>query len=70
MNVLSGLPYLVPPQGISVDETGKQHFLDATVAYKRAVRPELVLHGGVCTPIPCNPHDTMQQLCGLLETWL
>lgn len=24
-------------QGISVDETGKQHFLDATVAYKRAV---------------------------------
>ena len=24
-------------EGISVDETGKQHFLDATVAYKRAV---------------------------------
>lgn len=24
-------------QGISVDETGKQHYLDATVAYKRAV---------------------------------
>jgi formamidase len=24
-------------EGISVDETGKQHFLDASVAYKRAV---------------------------------
>jgi len=24
-------------EGISVDETGKQHYLDATVAYKRAV---------------------------------
>lgn len=24
-------------EGISVDESGKQHFLDATVAYKRAV---------------------------------
>lgn len=24
-------------EGISVDETGQQHFLDATVAYKRAV---------------------------------
>jgi formamidase len=32
----------VPPEwlvfeGISVDEYGKQHYLDATVAYKRAV---------------------------------
>ena len=24
-------------QGLSVDETGKQHYLDASVAYKRAV---------------------------------
>ena len=24
-------------EGISVDETGKQHYLDASVAYKRAV---------------------------------
>lgn len=24
-------------EGISVDETGRQHFLDASVAYKRAV---------------------------------
>jgi len=24
-------------EGISVDESGKQHFLDASVAYKRAV---------------------------------
>lgn len=24
-------------EGISVDETGKQHYLDATIAYKRAV---------------------------------
>jgi formamidase len=24
-------------EGISVDENGKQHYLDATVAYKRAV---------------------------------
>lgn len=24
-------------EGISVDESGKQHYLDATVAYKRAV---------------------------------
>jgi formamidase len=24
-------------EGLSVDETGKQHYLDATVAYKRAV---------------------------------
>lgn len=24
-------------EGVSVDETGKQHYLDATVAYKRAV---------------------------------
>lgn len=24
-------------EGLSIDETGKQHFLDATVAYKRAV---------------------------------
>lgn len=24
-------------EGISVDETGRQHYLDATVAYKRAV---------------------------------
>lgn len=23
--------------GISVDETGKQHYLDATIAFKRAV---------------------------------
>ena len=25
------------PQGLSIDETGKQHYLDASVAYKRAV---------------------------------
>ena len=24
-------------QGLSIDETGKQHYLDASVAYKRAV---------------------------------
>ena len=24
-------------EGISVDESGRQHYLDATVAYKRAV---------------------------------
>ena len=32
--------------GISVDETGKQHFLDATVAYKRAVRLTFAVASG------------------------
>jgi hypothetical protein len=35
------LPVLLPEwlvfEGISVDESGRQHYLDATVAYKRAV---------------------------------
>lgn len=34
--LLLGAEWLVF-EGISVDESGKQHYLDATVAYKRAV---------------------------------
>jgi len=30
-------PKSVAVQGLSIDETGKQHYLDASVAYKRAV---------------------------------
>ena len=43
-------------EGISVDETGKQHYLDATVAYKRAVLNAIhypakfgYMHEQVCT---------------------
>lgn len=39
-------PLLCHAQGISVDETGKQHFLDATVAYKRAVRLAVAVASG------------------------
>ena len=36
--VLARCPvWLVLAQGLSIDETGKQHYLDASVAYKRAV---------------------------------
>jgi len=30
-------PLTAAAQGLSIDETGKQHYLDASVAYKRAV---------------------------------
>lgn len=46
-------------QGLSIDETGKQHYLDASVAYKRAVLnciDYLSKFGYTKEQVPRDPH--------------
>ena len=53
-------PLSAAVQGLSIDETGKQHYLDASVAYKRAVLN--------CIDYLSKFGYTKQQVRGGLET--
>lgn len=62
-------------EGFSVDEHGKQHYLDATVAYRQACLRtiEYLRRFGITSPFPgqlVSDPDRLQRLSGILAAQL